>query len=94
MRGCDEDEPAHEWHRLDDECLLQQFAGLIGFWQLVRGNAENVVPETVARVHGRQLGEHPALAVPNHHHLVQATILLLRVHAIHRGRELVAQQHA
>ena len=93
MRRGDEDHPAHERQRADEEGALQELARLRAHVQLVDGLPADGVPDARARIDRGHLGEQAPLAVPDHDHLAQRGVRALGIELRHRLGERIAEQH-
>src|SRR5262249_27956752 len=70
----DEDHPAVERQGANEERALQELARLRADVQVGERPAADRVPETCCGIDHEHLGEQPALAVPDHDHLVQRRV--------------------
>jgi hypothetical protein len=66
----DEDDARSFWQWLHECRIVQQFARLIGYAQLIQWYAAEGVPDARSTVYHQELRQQAALAVPDQHHVL------------------------
>ena len=94
VRRADEDHALHEGLGGEEHGHAQRLADGRIEVELLERDVGHVLPEAVAAVDRRQLGEEPALAVADHHHLAEGRVLALRVELRHGLLQRATQQPA
>src|SRR5512137_1784366 len=94
VRRGDEDDPMDKRQGFVVEAAPEQFARFGRDVELIDGNVEKALPETLAAVDGGQLREQPALAVADDHHLPQGAILARGVELLNHAAQALREDPA